>query len=186
MKTSLTICLVFVFFFGVFTIPLMGQEGAAKSEAPGYVGTKTCGMCHKGEKKGSQLEIWQSSAHANAYTDLGKDKAKEFAAKAGVKGNPQESDQCLKCHVTAFGADASLIGKKFVKEEGVQCEACHGPGSNYKKKTVMQDRELAVKAGLVMPDEKTCTACHNEDSPTFAGFDFNEYLGKIAHPIPGE
>ena len=187
MKTSLTrsLSLVFAFFFAAFTIPSMAQGSEGKADSPSYVGTKMCKMCHKGETRGRQFEIWQASTHASAYDVLGSDKARDIAAKAGVEGNPQESDQCLKCHVTAFGVDAARFGKRFVREEGVQCEACHGPGSKYKSNSVMRDKEMAVKNGLVIPDEKTCTTCHNEKSPTFKGFDFKSYYGKIAHPIPG-
>ena len=184
MKTSFTICLVFAILLGASTIFVMGLGNEARAQEPTYVGTKMCGMCHKGEAKGSQLEKWQASDHAKAYETLGTDKAKEVAAKLGIEGNPQEIDKCLKCHVTAFGADAAALGAKFVKEEGVQCEACHGPGSMYKSMKVMKDREAAVKAGLVVPDEKTCTGCHNEKSPTFKGFDYKTYFEKIAHPTP--
>jgi len=49
---------------------------------------------------------------------------------------------------------------------------------------VMKDHYAAVAAGLVVPTEETCTACHNDTSPTCKGFDFAEYSAKIAHPIP--
>jgi cytochrome c5 len=29
----------------------------------------------------------------------------------------------------------------------------------------MEDRELAIKNGLLIPDEKTCLNCHNENVP---------------------
>jgi hypothetical protein len=35
-----------------------------------YVGVKLCGACHRGEKKGMVLEIWQKSKHALAYKTL--------------------------------------------------------------------------------------------------------------------
>jgi hypothetical protein len=41
-----------------------------------------------------------------------------------------------------------------------------------------------ASVGLVIPDEKTCKTCHNEESPTFAGFEYEEMVKKIAHPIP--
>ena len=41
-----------------------------------------------------------------------------------------------------------------------------------------------MEAGMVVPNEKTCTTCHNEESPTFKGFDFATYNEKIAHPNP--
>ena len=36
---------------------LSGQDEAKH----GYVGVDNCGMCHKGEAKGKQLEIWKNS-----------------------------------------------------------------------------------------------------------------------------
>ena len=41
-----------------------------------------------------------------------------------------------------------------------------------------------VANGLQIPDEKTCINCHNDKSPTFKGFDFDEYYAIIAHPNP--
>jgi hypothetical protein len=159
-------------------------QGSGTSDQAMFVGVKRCKMCHMSKSKGNQYGVWKASKHADAYQALGTDKAKELAAKAGVKGNPQESDKCLKCHVTAFGVDAALLGKTFVREGGVQCEACHGPGSKYIKMNVMKDHSLALQNGLVVPDEKTCKRCHNEESPTFKGFDFKEYFSKIDHAVP--
>ncbi|RKZ14716.1 cytochrome C554, partial [bacterium] len=94
--------------------------------------------------------------------------------------------ECLKCHVTAAGADAALLGKKYKLEDGVGCESCHGAGDEYKSMKIMKDHDASVAAGMVVPNAETCTACHNEGSPTFAGFDFDEYYAKIAHEIPSE
>jgi len=45
----------------------------------------------------------------------------------------------------------------------------------------MKDRKLAVTNGLVIPDERTCLACHNKKSPTFKSFTYAEALKKIDH-----
>ncbi len=179
MKTLLVTSLAFVLAMGLLSTSV-AAEGAQHS----YVGMKKCKMCHRSAKTGNQYGIWESSAHAAAYTNLASDKAKEVAAKAGVEGDPQQSDKCLKCHTTGFGVDASLLGTGFVKEDGVQCEACHGPGSDYYRKKVMVDRELGLQNGLVVPDEKICVTCHNEENPTHKEFDFATYFEKIAHPVP--
>ncbi|MGQ9798293.1 MAG: multiheme c-type cytochrome, partial [Ignavibacterium sp.] len=39
-----------------------------------YVGVETCAMCHKTEKQGSKLSIWQNSNHSKAYETLKTDK----------------------------------------------------------------------------------------------------------------
>ena len=48
----------------------------------------------------------------------------------------------------------------------------------------MKDKTKAQAAGLVLPDEKTCKGCHNEESPSYKNFDFASFSQKIAHPMP--
>ena len=45
----------------------------------GYIGAEKCGMCHKSDKQGEQLKIWQGSKHANAFKTLQTPKAQEIA-----------------------------------------------------------------------------------------------------------
>jgi hypothetical protein len=142
-----------------------------------YVGSKACKFCHTGEKKGKMWEIWSESKHAQALAAL--DSAK------GETKNPK----CLKCHTTGYGAggyDAEGMAVLATPEGlgAVGCEACHGPGSDYKSLSVMRDRQAAIAAGLVIPNETTCTGCHNEESPTFKGFNFDSSWAKIAHYLP--
>lgn len=151
-----------------------------------YVGSETCGMCHKSEKQGSQLSIWQNSAHSKAFETLKTDTANQIAKAKGFDKPASETWECLKCHVTGYNLDATMLGKKFKIEDGVQCETCHGPGSGYKDMKIMKDKDLAVKNGLIIHDniEEFCASCHNSDSPTFVKFDFKEYWDKIKHNIP--
>ena len=157
------------------------EEGEAK---PQYIGAVSCAkICHKSAKQGTQLKIWQASAHAKAFETLGTPEAKKIAAEKGI-ADPQKADACLKCHVTAPGVSDDLKGAKFTNDEGVGCERCHGAGSLYKKRSTMKNREKAVANGLMIPDEKTCLGCHNEESPTYKAFNYEEFLKKIAHPKP--
>jgi hypothetical protein len=109
-----------------------------------------------------------------------------------LKTPAYEASECLKCHVTEYGVDASLLDAKYVANMGVQCESCHGAGSDYKKMSIMKDRAKAIENGLhdiSASDgtaEKLCVTCHNEESPTFEAFNFDEMWKKIAHDIPGE
>ncbi len=149
-----------------------------------YIGVKKCKMCHSSSAKGNQYGIWAESAHAKAFERLASPEAKELAVKAGVSGNPQEAAQCVKCHITAYGEDASLLDSGFKKEDGVQCESCHGAGSDYAPMSVMKDRAKAIEEGMVIPTKEICVKCHNSESPNFKGFDFDSYNKKIAHPRP--
>lgn len=149
-----------------------------------YVGAESCAkVCHKTAKQGGQLTIWQGTRHAQAFATLATEKAKEIAKAKGI-ADPQKAPECLACHTTAPKATDAQKDAKFTNDEGVGCERCHGPGSDYKTLTIMKDRAKSVAAGLLIPDEKTCIQCHNEKSPTFKGFKFEEMVAKIAHPKP--
>ncbi len=152
-----------------------------------YIGVKKCKTCHNSKKSGAQFKIWMGTKHAKAYETLATAEAKEIAKKKGIE-DPQKSDQCLKCHVTGYGQPKEKFAASFKMEEGVGCEACHGPGSKYKSMKVMKDiyagKVKGAEYGLVMPDEKHCTTCHNEESPTYKKFDFKTFWAKIAHPVP--
>lgn len=181
MKKSLSIILaltVMVFF-------ALDMAGFAKT--PQYIGVKKCKMCHNSKRSGAQYKIWEGTPHAKAYETLGTEEAKAVAKKMGID-DPQKSDKCLVCHVTGYGKDKSMFASSFKMEEGVGCEACHGPGSEYKSMKVMKGiykGELkAEDYGLLMPDENHCKTCHNEKSPTYKKFDFKTFWEKIAHPVP--
>ena len=126
-------------------------------------------MCHNKPDKGEQYNKWAASPHAKAMESL--------------KGDDAKNPKCLKCHSTAASVDASLLAGLKV-EEGVTCESCHGPGSVYKSATIMKKLDLAKEKGLIIPTEETCKKCHNEESPNYKGFNFKEYVAKIAHDDP--
>jgi hypothetical protein len=158
---------------------------AAFAEEPTIIGVPKCKMCHKA-KTGDQFKIWSESKHAGAFETLKSEAAVAVATEKGL-GNPWEEAACLKCHTTQAFLGVELDAKtKYVPEEGVGCEACHGAGSKYKSKKVMEDREAAVAAGLKLEGETNCVLCHNEESPTYKEFVFEERWAEIAHPIPEE
>jgi len=177
------------FVTAVATALLAGAARIATAE-PKYVGVQDCARCHKKELIGDQYGVWKKSDHAKAMESLKTEKAQKIAKERGLTVPPDQADDCVKCHSTAHGLTSAQLFKKPLQiSDGVQCESCHGPGSDYRKKTVMSDEKKAVAAGLHLPskDEKTCTQCHNKDSPTWnpaKGFDFEAAKKKIAHAIP--
>jgi hypothetical protein len=167
------------------SVAVLALFSATTLFAQTYIGADKCAkMCHKSKEKGEQYGIWKASKHAQAYATLATPAALETAKKAGVTGDPQKSEKCLKCHVTAYGVDVSKVDSACSKEQGIGCEVCHGPGSNYAKLKIMKDKKAAIEAGLVIPDEKVCVKCHNPESPSYKKFDFAEFYKKIAHPAP--
>jgi len=136
-----------------------------------FVGAKKCKMCHNKPATGAQYKQWAESKHAHAMESL--------------KGDELNDPKCLKCHSTAAAANPDLIAGLTV-EEGVSCESCHGAGGSYFKTGIMKNREKALENGLIIPDEKTCLTCHNSESPTFEGFNYEEALKKVMHPNPAK
>ncbi|MDH3211343.1 MAG: cytochrome c family protein [Myxococcales bacterium] len=168
---------------------IAGGASAAEGDHT-YVGVKKCRTCHKKELIGNQYGAWKEAKHSKAFETLKGDEAVKIAKEKGLSKPPHEAEECLKCHVTAYGKPASAFAKAPLKAaDGVQCESCHGPGNDYKKKKTMSDREKSMAAGMWEPgkDEKICTGCHNDESPSWdpaEGFDYEAAKEEIAHAIP--
>ena len=174
-------------------------RGGAAQEAHQYVGAAKCKTCHGKELIGDQYTAWKTKdPHHRAFATLKAEASRAIAAQRGLATPAHEAPECLECHVTAFGAPAMQIATQLDPALGVQCESCHGPGRDYRKKKVMADPERAHAKGLwdAEEDAAICTKCHNERSPTFdakrytlsggktAGFDFEQAKARIPHPIP--
>jgi DnaJ-class molecular chaperone len=120
--------------------------------AADYIGEAKCKMCHK-----VQHASWSEMAHAKAFDKL--------------KPEEQGKAECLKCHATGESAEMP----------GVQCEACHGPGSEYKSMKVWKDQDAAKGAGLVLPDEALCKSCHENAPHEVPEFDYATAKEKGIH-----
>ena len=162
---------------------LASAPARAADPAHAFVGADKCKLCHNSAAKGAQYTKWAESKHAKAYATLATEEAKKTGAAKGI-ADPQKAPECLKCHVAGYGAPAAKLTEKYKIEDSVSCEACHGPGGDYQKIDVMKDRAKALAAGLIIPDEKVCRSCHNQESPFYKEFDFNTFAAKIAHPNP--
>ncbi len=156
--------------FVVISILIFVSFSAAQNAT--YVGVKKCKMCHT---KDNVYKVWEKTKHAIAFKTLATDGAKKL-----LKGkNPAAEAACIACHV-------ANVKNKATYDDGVACEACHGPGSEHMK-LIMKDKEKgkaalrAIKAG----DAKLCETCHNKKSPTFKGFDVKKDWKKIEHTRKG-
>jgi hypothetical protein len=144
------------------------------------------------------VATWSAGPHGRAYQTLTTAASLTLAKQLGIEVPPSESDGCLRCHVTAHDVPPVRIAHPLARADGVQCESCHGPGRDYRKKKIMSERKKAVRKGLwdAGTDGAICVACHNEESPTFdagrytradgskTGFDFELAKGRILHEIP--
>lgn len=176
-----------LFILSGFLISFLHVSGRGNfTTVPNYVGVELCGLCHKTEKQGNQFSIWRGSAHSRAFSTLLSEKANQIARDKGYSVPAVEVMECLKCHATGFDLPAERLGGRFKISDGVQCETCHGPGSEYKELHIMKNRELSEQKGLFIPDsrEEFCKNCHNEQSPTYVSFDFDKAWTEISHPVP--
>ena len=149
-----------------------------------YVGVNTCiSGCHKLEEQGNQYEVWKNSKHSGAFRTLQTAAAESIAVSLGYLTPAYETPQCIRCHVLGKDIDESELLGTFDLTQGVQCESCHGPGSAYKKLSVMKDSAKAVSKGLIIHTEKEkwCISCHNPESPTYVPFDYEPLWKMIAH-----
>lgn len=178
----------------------LSAQSQDTTPAHDYVGTKACKMCHNKPDEGKQYSIWKSMKHARAYSVLLGIRAKEIAAEQKIDGLPHESPACLKCHVTAYNPKTKLYPPKIKKEEGVQCESCHGPASGHlldgKAIRIKKDTPINVLDNLIHPTVHVCIQCHNDQNPTWnpekytlkngtkTGFDFKQALKEIDHKNP--
>lgn len=173
MRTRSILALILT--FSAATFVLSGKEFT-------YVGSTVCKQCHKAKLKGGQYVIWEQSPHSRSFAGLATDKAGEIAKSAGV-ADPGTNPQCLGCH-----APLAVKAPDF-KAEGVTCEVCHGPGSDYKKLNIMQDRAKAAENGLALFNgdpgaiQAHCLKCHQNAHGVV--FDFATGWDKIKHPVPG-
>jgi len=140
------------------------------ADSPSYRGAVICSGCHAedGAPGGNQFESWSQSAHAHAIESL---------AAIGQDRNPN----CVGCHtVGSYGvnADISLNNGGFdevsvARLEGVQCENCHGPGSEHPSPS--------FGSVQVVMDAAVCGQCHNgPHHPTFDEWQASAHSGVIA------
>ena len=149
------------------SIALVADFHTWDAQDPAFEGGRSaCRRCHL-----AQYRSWERTPHASALETL-----------------PEESRtdaNCVKCHTTGFGEATGFTSIDDTPTlAGVGCEACHGAGSLYKEKEIMEDQAASVAAGLMIPNEETCLQCHNSESPTFPGsFNYEEMKANGVHEI---
>jgi nitrate reductase cytochrome c-type subunit len=149
-----------------------------------YIGVRLCQLCHNDESGGKVYDVWKKTNHSRAFTDLDSQRGKEIAESMGVDKNPQESQKCLKCHVTGY-TSKNIKEKSFNFSDGVQCEECHGPGSEYISILTMKklaDNQISAESvAFIKPDKKLCLRCHDPVDKHILPFDEKIRFKKIAH-----
>jgi len=105
-----------------------------------YVGVASCANsgCHGSTHPLNATRILQneyytwlnSDRHAQAYNVLFNDRSARIVRNMRLRKKAYEESLCLDCHST--NVPAKLISGHIDPEDGVQCEACHGPASGWR------------------------------------------------------
>jgi 2',3'-cyclic-nucleotide 2'-phosphodiesterase (5'-nucleotidase family) len=137
-----------------------------------YVGMGECESCHRKE-----VAFWKTTVHAQAFQAL-VDKGKQF------------DRDCIVCHTTGWHEPGGASFESYKDFESVQCEVCHGPGSDHIEQTDKAGFDGTIIADPTAsadgtPQFSRCLDCHTpEQSDTFAGNE-QAYLRDITGPDHG-
>jgi hypothetical protein len=131
---------------------LRASQSAGGAEV--YLGLSSCRNCHEAE-----FDAYISTAHAHAYETL----SKQYR---------HRDSNCIGCHSVGYGEKGGFTGVRIIGSTtdliDVQCEACHGPGTEHSR-----DGKYNRNAS------ESCTNCHTpEQDPAF---DFDKAWARIAH-----
>lgn len=169
----------------LLTLMVVGTCGFSSAAERVYLGSDVCRACHDDGHR-TQWSQWYRSAHAEAWAVLAMPESLEIARLSGSHANPFSNPVCLGCHATATDTEDWERDPTFDPSDGVQCELCHGPGSDYATTEVMMDPMRAMASGLRMPTPETCLICHKEKGSHTAvlgpqPFDLKEGMTRIDH-----
>ena len=127
-----------------------------------YLGDRYCEGCHS-----DIYRSWRKTEMAAAFGSLypGADRDSKVAALNIDPDKDFTRDRaCFPCHTTGFGQPGGFVSLDQTPNRlGVQCEACHGPASEY-----MDHIAAGVsskKGGLVVADVRACVQCHHPADP---------------------
>jgi predicted CXXCH cytochrome family protein len=103
---------------------------------PTYAGAATCVECHE-----TYHTDWSGTRHAGAFNTLVED---------GEADNPA----CYPCHTLGFGSPSGFLDIETTPHlANVQCENCHGPGSQHN----IDPARVPLSVDL---DSNLCGQCH--------------------------
>jgi hypothetical protein len=193
----------------ILALAVVAAVAVAEPPEPGarYAGVEVCIGCHQSPELGNQALVWTGSGHARSWlalqtgmTEMIDPQAKGMVAVGHGQAIATEARRlgaetdCLKCHATA-AADPSRWEPTFHLEDGVQCEACHGPGSLHAARmraasdaAGAPSQPRSAVCALERPDLGICMDCHRA-KPSHAvlerpPFDPAAAWTRIVHPLP--
>jgi Cytochrome c554 and c-prime len=139
-----------------------------------YVGPGSCSAvaCHGGIAPRMSTKVLQNEystwvtedQHARAFTVLTQPVARQMTYILKI-GPAERAPKCLICH--ALSVEPAHRAREFDISEGVSCESCHGPASNWLGPHIQAGAKHAEMVRLGLIDNKNlatrsevCLSCH--------------------------
>ncbi len=150
----------------------------SKEQSVGVVNCSS-GICHGSVRPYKDSNVLQTEyvtwsrvdKHARAFQVLSNPLSQRIARNLGI-GDPTKAKMCLDCH--AHNVPVAMRGERFKLEDGVSCEACHGPGGKWLAihSETGATHAKNVEAGLYDVADpasraKLCLSCHFGTSDRF-------------------
>ncbi len=183
-------------------VPATGQTGNPATPPPiqppsvpgHYDGVASCANsgCHGSTQPLNAARVLQNEyytwlsgdRHAQAYNVLFSERSARVTRNMRLRRKPYEEAVCLDCHST--NVPARLVSGKVDREDGIQCEACHGPASGWRAEHTQAGwtHEQSVARGMAdlrnIPVRASgCLSCHLGNDKK----DVDHELIASGHPI---
>jgi len=164
---------------------------------PGYMGAVGCqtSMCHGGAGPMSkQFTIWkQAGPHSKSFATLTTAWSRRIADSLEIE-NPVQHPDCTSCHAPLAHVEPAHLVSPALIREGVSCESCHGPASEWILSHTRTDYTHQQRVATGLKDQEnlyvradTCVACHQQIDPDIltAGHPKLEYdLAALQQRLP--
>src|SRR5581483_7958658 len=159
--------------------PQPASPAASESKPGTYVGVASCtnGGCHGSTVALNTTSVLQNEyftwlnadRHAKAYNVLFDQRSARIARNMHLRRKAYEEGVCLDCHSTRVPAEK--VSGHIDLDDGVQCEACHGPAGGWRAEHSEPGwtHEQSVARGMndlrpLTPRATLCLSCHLSDS----------------------
>lgn len=153
---------------------LLAQTLLLAQDPPKYTGPGSCASpsCHGGVQVRSTTSVQQNEystwvvkdKHAHAFAVLANPVATRMAKILGIE-KTEVAPKCLACH--ALNPPEAERARTFDSTDGVSCESCHGPASNWLGPHTTKDwtHERSIAAGMrdlrdPVRRAENCLTCH--------------------------
>jgi hypothetical protein len=143
---------------------------SAGTAADKYIGVESCASssCHGAKSARDNRNVSQNEyttwfrfgQHSRSVQTLHSQKAIGISKTLG-QPSPWENDSCLGCHST--NAPIDQRSQSFSQEDGISCEACHGPAENWVTSHHRGTNNGSQPRPMWKPDQEaaTCLSCHS-------------------------